>query len=83
MGAEARVVLDAHPRTPLPSHVSFVASEAQFTPKEVETEAERQKLSFRVEVRVDEHRGVPLNAGAPGVAWIRLDEEAAWPDPLE
>jgi HlyD family secretion protein len=82
VGAEARVVLDAHPENPLPARVSFVASEAQFTPKEVETESERRKLSFRVEVRIDGARGVPLNAGTPGVAWIRLDEAAPWPEPL-
>lgn len=83
VGAPARVLLDAMPETPLSAHVSFVASEAQFTPKEVETETERQKLSFRVEVRIDDERDLPLNAGTPGVAWIRLDEAAAWPDSLE
>jgi HlyD family secretion protein len=82
VGAEARVVLDAHPGTPLPARVSFVASEAQFTPKEVETESERRKLSFRVEVRIEGNRGVPLNAGTPGVVWIRLEETAPWPEAL-
>jgi HlyD family secretion protein len=81
--APARIVLDAHPDRPLEAHVSFVASEAQFTPKEVETQSERQKLSFRVEVRVDDARGVPLNSGTPGVGWIRLDPEAAWPEALQ
>ena len=83
VGAPARVLLDAMPGTPLSAQVSFIASEAQFTPKEVETETERQKLSFRVEVRIDDERDLPLNAGTPGVAWIRLDEAAAWPDSLE
>jgi HlyD family secretion protein len=82
VGAQARVVLDAHPDTPLPARVSFVASEAQFTPKQVETESERRKLSFRVEVRIEGKRGVPVNPGTPGVAWIRLDEAAPWPEPL-
>jgi len=80
--APARIVLDAHPDRPIEAHVSFVASEAQFTPKEVETKSERQKLSFRVELRVDDARGLPLNAGAPGVGWIQLDPEASWPDAL-
>lgn len=83
IGAPARIVLDAHPKTPIVAHVSFVASEAQFTPKEVETQSVRQDLSFRVEVRVDDPRGVPLHSGAPGVGWIQLDSEAAWPDALQ
>lgn len=82
IGAESRVVLDAHPETPLPARVSFVAREAQFTPRQVETETERQKLSFRVEVRVIGDGGVPLNSGSPGVAWVRLDDQAAWPEQL-
>jgi len=82
VGAEARVVLDAHPDTPLPARVEFVAEEAQFTPKEVETESVRQKLSFRVRVRLRNARGLPVNPGAPGVAWIRLDPDADWPEPL-
>ncbi len=82
IGAPARIVLDAHPQTPIPAHVSFVASEAQFTPKEVETESVRQKLSFRVELRVDDPRGLPLHGGAPGIGWVQLDPEAAWPEAL-
>lgn len=82
VGAEARVVLDADPATPLPARVSFVAREAQFTPKQVETESERQKLAFRVEVRLGDSRGIALNPGTPGVAWVRLDAHAAWPESL-
>ena len=82
VGADARIVLDARPDLPLPARVVFVAQEAQFTPKQVETERERQKLSFRVEVRVTDPRGIALNPGTPATAWIRLDEDAEWPEPL-
>jgi HlyD family secretion protein len=82
VGAEARVVLDARPELPIPARVSFVAQEAQFTPKQVETEHERQKLAFRVEVRVTDPRGAALNPGTPAVAWIRLDDTASWPEAL-
>ena len=47
IGDEARVVLDAYPDRPLPATVVFVASQAQFTPKMVETRSERDKLLFR------------------------------------
>lgn len=82
IGSEARIVLDALPERPLPARVRFVADEAQFTPKQVETRSEREKLSFRVKVRVLDGRDPQLKPGAPGVAWVRLDEDAPWPAPL-
>jgi len=80
--APARVILDARPDMPLPARVSFVAQEAQFTPKEVETKSVREKLSFRVEVKLEEPFPVPVHPGAPGVAWIQLDQDAEWPATL-
>ncbi len=53
LGADARIVLDALPDIPIPAKVVFVASENQFTPKMVETKAERDRLMFRVRVRID------------------------------
>lgn len=42
MGSEVRLVLDAAPDLVIPAYISFVASQAQFTPKTVETASERQ-----------------------------------------
>src|SRR6516225_1916071 len=53
MGDEARVILDAVPEYVIPARVSFIASDSQFTPKTVETEDERKKLMFRVNLRID------------------------------
>ena len=47
LGGEARIVLDALPGQAIPASVSFVAPKAQFTPREVETRTEREKLMFR------------------------------------
>ncbi|MEO0960025.1 MAG: HlyD family efflux transporter periplasmic adaptor subunit, partial [Pseudomonadota bacterium] len=52
IGAEARIVLDALPEYAIPAVVTFVSPEAQFTPKQVETLDEREKLVFRVRVRI-------------------------------
>ena len=52
VGDESRILLDALPNQPLPAKISFVAAKSQFTPKEVETRDERQKLVFRVKVRL-------------------------------
>jgi HlyD family secretion protein len=87
LGAEARIVLDAAPNTPLPAKVTFVSSQAQFTPKAVETRSERDKLMFRVRVRIDPERlrahAAEVRAGLPGMAYIRLDNGTDWPASLQ
>jgi HlyD family secretion protein len=86
IGSEARIVLDAFPQYVIPANVSYVASTAQFTPKTVETAAERQKLMFRVKARIDRdllQRHLPMvKTGLPGVAWLKLDPKAEWPAEL-
>ena len=52
-GADARIVVDAYPKVAIPAKVMFIATQAQFTPKTVETQTERDKLMFRVRVRID------------------------------
>lgn len=83
-GAEARIVLDVLPDTPIPAKITFVSSEAQFTPKTVETREERQKLMFRVKAKVDpellEKYIDYIKTGLPGEAWVQLDPDAPWPD---
>jgi HlyD family secretion protein len=51
LGDEARIIADPIPEYVIPATVSFVATDAQFTPKSVETAEERQKLMFRVKLR--------------------------------
>jgi HlyD family secretion protein len=53
LGDEARTILDPLPQFVLPNTISFVATEAQFTPKSVETAEEREKLMFRVKLQAD------------------------------
>lgn len=87
IGAEARIVLDAAPQFVFPARVSFVADEAQFTPRTVETAEEREKLMFRIKARVDpellRRHLRQVKTGLPGVAYVRLDERQPWPAALE
>lgn len=87
IGSDARIVLDAYPDHPIPAKVSFVASQAQFTPKTVETQTERDKLMFRIRARIDEERLRAhidaIRSGLPGLAYIRWDQTAAWPKELQ
>jgi HlyD family secretion protein len=87
MGDQARIVFDAMPKTPIPAKVSFVSPEAQFTPKQVETATEREKLMFRVKVSLDPQLLLKykelVKTGVPGVVYFRLDPKAQWPKLLE
>lgn len=87
LGTEARIILDAAPNYVIPGHISFVASEAQFTPKQVETRTEREKLMFRVKVQIPTEILIKhepyVKTGLPGVAYVRLDSNAKWPEHLQ
>lgn len=86
LGSEVRIVLDAAPELVIPAQVSFIAAIAQFTPKTVETKSERQKLMFRVKARIArellmKHAG-QVKTGLPGLAWLRVNPDEAWPERL-
>ena len=87
LGAQARITLDAAPNLVIPSAVSFVADKAQFTPKEVETRTEREKLMFRIKVKIDPElvkgHEAQVKPGLPGVAYVQLDSSVQWPPSLQ
>lgn len=83
IGSEVRLVLDAVPHYVIPATASYVADVAQFTPKTVETEEERQKLVFRIKARIPQdllRRYIKqVKTGLPGMAYVKLDPTAQWP----
>lgn len=87
IGSEVRLVLDAVPQYIIPAKATYVADVAQFTPKTVETEEERQKLMFRIKAQIPPEllrkyiRQV--KTGLPGMAYVRLDPNAEWPARLK
>ncbi|HMM45721.1 MAG TPA: efflux RND transporter periplasmic adaptor subunit [Candidatus Macondimonas sp.] len=77
----ARIYTDAFPDQPFSATVRYIASQAQFTPKEVQTPDERVKLVYEVRLYLDanpEHRATP---GLPADAVIRWKEQAPWAKP--
>jgi HlyD family secretion protein len=87
MGDEARVILDAVPEYVIPAQVSFVASDSQFTPKTVETEDERKKLMFRVNLRIDpkelkRYYG-RVEGGLRGAGFVLTSRDGKWPAELQ
>ena len=86
LGDEARMVLDPFPQYVVPATISFVATDAQFTPKSVETAEEREKLTFRIKLQVDPKvlgkYHTQVKTGIRGIGFVRTDSGAAWPDNL-
>ncbi len=89
LGSDARIVLDPVPHFAIPATVTFVSPQAQFTPKQVETASEREKLMFRIKVKVPselvEKHIEKVKTGVRGVAYLRLAgiDPAPWPAFLE
>ena len=82
IGSEARIKLDILDFA-IPATVSFVSPESQFTPKQVEILREREKLMFRVKVRVPQKLVLKhikkVKTGVRGVAYVRLtDNDITW-----
>ncbi len=82
LGSEARIVLDSADSV-IPATVSFVAADAQFTPKYVETADEREKMMYRIKLHVDpqlveSHRGY-IKAGMTGNAYVKIRADMPWP----
>jgi HlyD family secretion protein len=87
LGSDARIVLDAYPTRPIPAKVVYLAMHAQFTPKTVETKDERDKLMFRLRVRIDpdrlRDRADAVRSGLPGMTYLRIDPNVPWPPNLQ
>lgn len=53
IGSAARVTTDSFPGKVYSGRVSYIASEAEFTPKQIQTEEERVKLVYRIKIDID------------------------------
>jgi HlyD family secretion protein len=87
LGPEARIVLDAAPQYVVPASVSFMAGEAQFMPRYVETRNEREKLTYRVKLKIDpgllEAYRSYVKAGLTGTAYVKTAADTVFPQKLQ
>mgnify|MGYP000845740901 FL=1 len=86
LGSEARIKMDGLDAV-FPAKVTYIASEAQFTPKFVETAEERTKLMFRVKLQIPadvaaKYQGY-LKGGMTATGFVRTDSKLAWPADLQ
>ena len=68
-GQAADVVTDTYPGKKYKGEISFISSQAEFTPKFIQTQEERVKLVYRIKVRVD-NSSLELKPGMPADAYI-------------
>ena len=81
IGLPAQIYIDAFPDMPFAAEVKYIASRAEFTPKEIQTPDERVKLVYAVKLYLEgnpEHR---LTPGLPADAVIRWQENTPWTKP--
>jgi len=69
IGSRARVTTDSFPGKVYEGRVSFIASQAEFTPKQIQTPEERAKLMYRVKIDVENPNG-ELKSNMPADAEI-------------
>ena len=77
----AKIYTDAFPDRPFDAMVRYIASKAEFTPKEVQTPDERVKLIYPVKLYLNENPDHRLTPGLPADAIIRWKEDVAWTKP--
>lgn len=87
IGSEARIILDPAPDYVIPAKVTFVAADAQFTPKTVETKEEREKLMFRGKLQLDaevlKQYSRRVKTGVRGIGIVRTNPATPWPSDLQ
>ncbi|MDD5269408.1 MAG: efflux RND transporter periplasmic adaptor subunit [Methylococcales bacterium] len=81
LGLPAQIYTDAFPDKPFPATIRYIASQAEFTPKEVQTPDERVKLVYAVKLYLNDNPGHKLTPGLPADAVIRWQEDTPWAKP--
>ncbi len=70
-GQDATITTDTYPGKQYHGHISFIASDAEFTPKSVQTYKERVTLVYRIKIDID-NPNHELKPGMPADAHITL-----------
>lgn len=71
LGSSVKVTTDSFPGKVYQGRITFIASEAEFTPKQIQTQEERVKLVYRIKISVDNPQG-ELKLNMPADAEIPL-----------
>lgn len=72
LGQPAKLTTDSYPGKTYPGRISFISSDAEFTPKQIQTREERVKLVYRIKIEVD-NASHDLKSNMPVDAQIQLN----------
>jgi len=72
LGAQVNVTTDSYPGKIYRGRITFISSQAEFTPKQIQTSEERVKLVYRIKVDVENPRH-ELKLNMPADAEIQLN----------
>jgi HlyD family secretion protein len=75
LGQAVDISADTFPGKTYQGRITFIAAEAEFTPKSVQTEKERVKLVYRIKITIENPQH-ELKPGMPADGVIRLDGES-------
>jgi len=71
LGARAKITTDSYPGKEYEGRIGFIASEAEFTPKQIQTQEERVKLVYRIKIDLDNPQQ-ELKSNMPADAVLQL-----------
>jgi HlyD family secretion protein len=72
LGSKVKVTTDSYKGKTYEGRVSFISSEAEFTPKQIQTQQERVKLVYRIKIDLD-NSSRELKSNMPADAVIELN----------
>jgi HlyD family secretion protein len=72
LNQEAGIKTDTYPGKTYKGRISFISQEAEFTPKQIQTQEERVKLVYRIKMTVD-NPDLELKPGMPADGFITLE----------
>ena len=72
LGSKAKVTTDSYPGKVYDGRVTFISSQAEFTPKQIQTQQERVKLVYRIKIEIDNPKH-ELKSNMPADAEIVLE----------
>jgi len=73
LGMKVRITTDSYRGKAYSGRVTFIASQAEFTPKQIQTQEERVKLVYRIKIEVDNPQH-ELKSNMPADGEILLDQ---------
>lgn len=73
VGQKLKVTLDSFPNEEFVGETTYVSSQAEFTPSNVQTPDDRAKLVYRIRVRLDSNDNRRLRAGMTANVWLPTD----------